>query len=134
MTKVLVGIAVAVVGLGLVPGAAAHGAPPVRDLDTRVLLDDDGPLGFGACVEGVCPGPTGQGLDLLALDVREASLLDGAPALVFRFVLQTEGDLAGKSLQLSLAAAGASKDFALTTTDGTAWTSTAFERVDPAVD
>ena len=92
------------------PTGQAHGAAPAREIDTRVLLDDDGLVGYGGCFEGNCPAAP-PGLDLLVLDVREAWLGD-EPAVVFRIVTQTEGTGAG-GLELSMAVGGATRTFAV---------------------
>ncbi len=109
MTKTLAALAaLAAAALALAPAAQAHGAAPAREIDARVLLDDDGAVEYGGCVEDVCPA-TPPGLDLLALDVREAWLGD-EPAIAFRIVTQSEGTGSGQLL-LSLTADGATREF-----------------------
>ena len=114
-----------------VPLASAHGAPAPRELDTRVLADDDGALGYGGCTEAGCnPATPPQGLDLLALDVREAWLGD-APALVARIVFQTEQpQQAGRGLVLSLVASGQTSTVTLASPDGATYASTQAARID----
>jgi hypothetical protein len=119
--------------LAIAAGTQAHGAPPVRELDTRVLTDDDGLVGYGGCVESQCAAPV-EGLDLLALDLREAAFPDGAPALVFRVLLQSDAPAAGAGVTLALAAGGAERTLDLATADGLAYTSTSFERVEGPFD
>lgn len=130
MTKALAVVALLALLVATLPGASAHGAPPVRPIDTRVVADDDGPLGFGGCLAGTCAAPTGAAADLLALDVREASFPDGSPALVFRFVLQSEEPPAGAALAMTFTAQGTAKTLSAATADGLAWTSADFDRVD----
>lgn len=85
--------------------AAGHGLPAPRSIDTRVLADEDGQLAFAGCVEGV--GCQFDGLDLLALDMREAANATGRPMVVFRITFQTEMDsFDGTTLTLSFKAGG----------------------------
>lgn len=118
MTKPSVAAALAFLALAAlalaVPAAQAHGAAPPREVDTRVLLDDDGGIGYGGCAgpaaeSGVPCASDHGGLDLLVLDVREAWLGD-EPAAVFRIVTQSEGDGSG-ALALSIGLAGAAREF-----------------------
>lgn len=111
------------------PAASAHGAPPVRGIDVRVLTDDDG-LGYGGCVEGACPPGSGGGLDLLALDVREAWLPGGEPAVAFRILFQSEEPAAGGSLALRVG----EREFRAETADGAAFVSAGFDRLDGPFD
>jgi hypothetical protein len=133
MTKaVLAALALAV---ALVPAASAHGAPPVREVDARVLLDDDGMVGYGGCVDGTCqPAIPPGGLDVLALDVREAFLADGSPAVVFRVIVQSEEPAAGASLVLHVDAPAGGKDLRLDTADGLSYTAAGFDRLDGPID
>src|SRR5688572_5860967 len=92
--------------IACVPAAMAHGAPAPREIDTRVLEDDDGGLAPGGCshdTEQACanPGNVG-GLDLLALDVRELATANGTPAVAFRVLFQ--GGTAGvaQAVEISL--------------------------------
>ncbi|MEA3191559.1 MAG: hypothetical protein QOD77_2141 [Thermoplasmata archaeon] len=101
------------------PAVQAHGAPVPRTIDTRVLADDDGALGFGGCVPEV--GCQADGIDLLALDVREAADALGRPMIAFRVIFQTELDsLAGTSFTLSFTAGGQAKTATVTLADGNA--------------
>jgi hypothetical protein len=118
--------------LALAPPAAAHGAPPVREVDARVLLDDDG-LGYGGCVEGACPPGAGGGLDLLALDVREA-WLGGQPAVVFRILFQSAEPAAGGGIVLAVEAPGGARQLRADTADGLAFVPTGFDRLDGPFD
>jgi hypothetical protein len=104
---VLLLAAAGLAGVAAAPGAAAHGAAPPREVDTRVLLDDDGLAGFGGCVEGSCPPEPHEGLDLLSLDARELRLPDGRPglALAVAFQWQAEG-VQGRSIRLQFVAGG----------------------------
>jgi opacity protein-like surface antigen len=123
MTKTSLAAVLALAVLCALPAAAAHGAPPVRGIDVRVLLDQDGTLGYG-----------GGGLDVLALDVREASFPDGAPAVVFRLVMQSEAPPAGQSLALTFTAGGKSHTLTAGTDDGAVFASPDFDRVDGPFD
>lgn len=101
--------AVVAIGLALaasLPGAAAHGAAGPREVDTRVLLDDDGLLAFGGCVEGSCPPEPHAGLDLLSLDARELRLADGRPAIAFAVAYQWEADAESRSIRMQFMAGG----------------------------
>lgn len=127
--------ALALAFLLALPPVQAHGAPPVREVDTRVLLDDDGLVAFGGCVEDQCqPASPPAGLDLLALDLREASFPDGAPAVVFRILVQSEEPAPGVTVAVSFQLAGAEKTLEVVTTDGLAYSSTTFDRVDGPFD
>jgi hypothetical protein len=129
------GLWIALALLGMASAVQAHGAPPVREVDTRVLLDDDGLVAYGGCVEGQCqPFAPAEGLDLLALDLREAAFPDGAPAIVFRVVVQSEAPVAGAGIAIALAAGGVERTFDLASADGLAFTSGSFERVDGPFD
>lgn len=125
-------LAAAFAALALVPAASGHGAPPVRDVDARVLLDDDGLVGYGGCLDGNCPAGA-EGLDVLALDVREA-WLEGEPAVVFRILVQWEAPAAGASLVLHVEAPGGAKDARIDTADGLAFQSSQFDRLDGPAD
>lgn len=127
-------VAALLLALALLPSAAAHGAPPVRDIDARVLLDDDGLVGYGGCLEGECVPGSEAGLDVLALDVREAYLPDGSPAVVFRLIVQSEAPVAGAALALHVGSPGGGKDFRADTADGLAFTSASFDRLDGPFD
>jgi hypothetical protein len=118
-----------------VPAVEAHGAPPVREVDTRVLLDDDGLASYGGCVEGQCqPVAPAEGLDLLALDAREAALPDGSPAIVLRVLVQSDAPRPGADVTVSFLAGGSEWSLQMTTEDGLAYTSSTFERVDGPFD
>lgn len=116
--------------MALAPGAQAHGAGEAREVDLRVLLDDDGGLGYGGCgpseQAGAACTPAPEGLDVLALDVREAWLGD-APAIAFRMVVQGEAGHAGRGLLLTLTANGTQRTFAVASPDGVGYTSTDFD-------
>lgn len=114
------------------PAALAHGAGEAREIDTRVLLDDDGAVAYGACAEGQC-AVGADGLDLLALDVREAWLGD-APALVLRVTYQTDGDPAGRGIDIDLMAGKSPITLSLASADGVTFTGSGFDRVDGPVD
>lgn len=115
------------------PPALAHGAPAARELDARVLLDDDGGLAYGGCIEVCNPVAPPEGLDVLALDVREAWLGD-APALVFRIVFQFEAVHDGRGFVLELTAQGTTQELVIDSPDGSLYTSTAFDRLVGPVD
>jgi hypothetical protein len=115
----------------LAPAATAHGAPTPRGIDTRVLHDDDGTVPYGGCVEGTCL--TEGGLDVLALDVREANFPDGAPAIVFRLITQTESPGAA-TITLTLTAGGSERTYTATTPDGQAFVPNGFTRLDGPFD
>lgn len=118
-----------------IPAVQAHGAPPVREVDARVLLDDDGLVAYGGCVEGQCqPAAPAEGLDLLALDAREASLPDGSPAIVLRVLVQSEAPAAGAGVTVSFLAGGSEWSLQAESADGLAYTSSTFDRVDGPFD
>lgn len=101
------GFALAVAAF-VAPSTLAHGAVEPREIDARVLFDDDGLLAFGGCVEGQCPpGDPHPGLDLLSLDAREGRLPDGQPVLMlsvaFQWLKEGEPD---RSVRLQFMAAG----------------------------
>jgi hypothetical protein len=126
---------VALVLLATTGQVQAHGAPPMREFDTRVLLDDDGLVSYGGCLEGQCqPAAPAEGFDLLALDLREAAFPDGSPAIVFRVLLQSEAPVAGGGIAIALAAGGVEQALDLATSDGLAFTSATFDRVDGPFD
>lgn len=107
------GVILALFVLALLPHGDAHGAPAVRGLDTRVLLDDDGETGYApdACAPepaNVCPLASGAA-DLLALDLREAATATGQHLIVFRLIFQTEQALNAQELTLHFDIAGAAK-------------------------
>lgn len=130
-----IGAGLALVALLAVPAAHAHGAPPVREVDVRVLLDDDGLVAYGGCVEGQCqPAAPPEGLDLLALDVREAALPDGSPAVVLRFVVQSDAPRPESSIEATVLAGGTEWSLAVATADGLAYSSSTFDRVDGPFD
>ena len=112
------------------PLAAAHGAGTPREVEVRVLLDDDGALGYGGCgpaqETGTACTPEPEGLDVLALDVREA-FLDDEPAIAFRMIVQSALVHDGRGLRLTLTAVGAQQVFAVASPDGIAYTSTDFD-------
>jgi hypothetical protein len=131
MTKSLLAAVGLVALLLAAPSALAHGAPGVRSIDTRLLLDDDGLLAYGGCIQVTCLAE--GGLDVLALDVREAHLPDGSPAIVFRMVQQSDAP-AGSTLTLRLTASGSESTFTAATADGTTYTGTGFDRLDGPFD
>ncbi|MFA5943902.1 MAG: hypothetical protein WC876_05495 [Candidatus Thermoplasmatota archaeon] len=125
----------AVVLLLTLPGAQAHGAPPLRDVDTRVLVDDDGLLAYGGCVEDQCqPAAPAEGLDLLALDLREAAFPDGGAAIVFRVIVQSEASAPAARLVIRFTAGGSEHVVEAATADGLAYTSATFDRIDGPFD
>lgn len=135
MTKAWVALAALGALLTALPIASAHGAPPVREVDTRVLLDDDGLVMYGGCVQGNCqPVAPSDGLDVLAVDVREAYLPDGFPAVVFRLIVQSEAPVPGSTLVLHVQGPAGAMDFTASTQDGTTWTSPSFDRLDGPFD
>lgn len=108
----------------MAPVAAAHGAVEPREIDTRILADgtDNGDYG----------GPQGVlnegGLDILSLDVYEATMPGTTePALVLRVIVQ-EGEPGSHTLTFDLDAGGA-KSYTLTTSDLTSYASTDFAAV-----
>lgn len=104
----------------LVPSALAHGAPPERSFESRLLHDcvDDyfGGDGFGSSNR--------DGYDIHSLDVREAWSQALGNHVVFRIILNGEGQT---TVTLSLKADGASKSYAWSGS-GTSWTGT-FDKV-----
>jgi hypothetical protein len=128
MTKTGVWHSAAACGLLLltfVPLAAGHGAPSPREIDDRLLLDKDGMLAYSMCIGTQCPR-AGQGLDVLALDVREAYLA-GAPALVFRLMTQTDASTAGRGLELRLTTPAKEWTFQASATASGAYSSESFD-------
>lgn len=119
------------------PGVAAHGAAAPREVDLRVLLDDDGGLGYGGCgpseETGTSCTPAPEGLDVLALDVREA-FLGAAPALAFRMVVQSAVVHDGRGLLLTMTANGTEHKLAIASPDGTNYTSPDFDRLEGPFD
>lgn len=97
--------ALAAVAAFALPTAQAHGAAEPREIDTRVLLDDDGLLGYGGCAAFVAGGCPSEGLDLVVVEAREAWLGD-EPALVLRIVFQTDSVHDGRGLRLAFTANG----------------------------
>lgn len=129
-------LAVATLALAAVP-AQAHGAAPAREVDTRVLFDDDGALGYGGCglaAEAGQPCVTSaEGFDLLVLDVREA-WLGAEPAIVFRIVVQSDNTVGDRGLGLSLTAGGVERSFAATSSDGVTFVSQDLDLLQGPVD
>lgn len=128
-------LAAVVVGLAAIalfaPAALAHGAPAAREIDTRILADDDGLTGYGpdSCSAApVCPFSNGA-LDLLALDVREAKDEAGAHVLWFRAIYQTDHVGIPAELHLTFTAAGAEHELEWSTADLATFTSTTFAKV-----
>lgn len=106
MTKTLAALAAVTCLLLATPAVQAHGAAAAREIDTRLLADDEGAIPYGGCAEGTClPGLEAEALDLVVLEVREA-YLNSAPALVFRIVYQTDDTHEGRSVDLIFTAAG----------------------------
>lgn len=98
------------IGLALLvaaPAATAHGAAPSRAIDTRILLDDDGSVGPGGCVDGQCPPNDAGGLDLLSIDGREAYTADGQPTIELRVAFQDFSSKTGQSVKITFKAGGA---------------------------
>lgn len=140
MTKAawLPGLALATVLLvQAVPGVHAHGAAAPREIDTRVLLDDDGLLGYGGCGVASASGapciPEPEGLDVLALEAREAWLA-GAPALVLRAVVQSETVHDGRGLRMAFTAGGNEHVLVIDSADGLTYTSSDVDRLDGPFD
>lgn len=123
MTKALAALAAVVLLLLAAPAVTAHGAAAAREIDTRLLADDEGSIPYGGCfnveVEVVCaPGLEAEGLDLVVLEVREA-FIGAEPAVVFRIIFQTDDAHAGRTIELMFNAGG--KDHAYSfATDGAA--------------
>ncbi len=89
------------------PAATAHGAAEPREIDTRILADDDGASGYGICVEGQCaPGSSPQGWDIIVLEGREAALPSGEPVLILRTVFQSPDVQDGRSIAITFKAGG----------------------------
>ncbi len=121
----------AALALCSLPIVAAHGAAPTREIDTRVLQDDDGTAGYTPDTCAPVPGcPFASGApDLLALDLREASTADGQPVLWFRAAYQTEVPAGPKAIHITLTAAGKAHELDFTSADGVAFTSGTFAKV-----
>ena len=106
----------------LAPLASAHGAPEAREIDERVLADGSTNGDYGAS------GSLDEGgLDVLALDVHEATL-DGAPALVFRVIVQG-GDAAASHTLTFTFAAGGDRVYTMQSDDLATWTSSDFAAI-----
>jgi MYXO-CTERM domain-containing protein len=130
MTKPALAVCALLVAALLAPGAASHGAAGAREVDTRVLLDEDGALGFAGCTEAGCaPGLDSGALDLLALDLREFRDANGTALLAFRTTVQAEAaQQAGRSIFLSFTLGGQPKALTLKG-DGLAYASSDVDRV-----
>lgn len=115
------------------PSVQGHGAASPREIDTRLLLDDDGLLEYGGCglagLAGLPCTPTPEGLDLLTLEVREA-WLTGQPALVWRITFHEHMVHDGRSLKLEFQANGTPQVLAVAGGDGTRYTSKDVDRLD----
>lgn len=113
------------------PTALAHGAADPREVDARVLFDDDGLLEFGGCVEGGCPpGEPHPGLDLLSLDAREGRLPDGRPALMLSVAFQWLRDgVPDRSIRLQFMAGDQQQVVTILGADGAAPTVAGAERI-----
>lgn len=131
MTKTALAVGLLAAIALLAPGASAHGAAAEREVDTRVLADQDGLLGYAGCLEGLCLPPEGLGagaLDLLALDVRELSDANGTALLAFRTIAQANVEQqAGRSLSISFTVGGQAKTLTLTG-DGLTYASSDVDR------
>jgi len=114
--------------IACVPAAMAHGAPEGREIDTRVLEDDDGGLAPGGCshdTEQACANPQNLGgLDLLALDVREMHTANGTPAASFRVLFQGGNAGVAQTVSISLTAGGAAQTLTFTGNTGGPYNST----------
>ncbi|MFO1535520.1 MAG: hypothetical protein ABR586_07650 [Thermoplasmatota archaeon] len=131
MTKPALAVVTLLAAALLGPNAAAHGAAGAREVDTRVLLDEDGALGFAGCTEAGCaPGGLDSGaLDPLALDLRELRDANGTALLAFRTTAQAEvAQQAGRSVVLSFTLGGQPKALTLKG-DGLAYASSDVDRV-----
>lgn len=113
------------------PTALAHGAADPREIDARVLFDDDGLLAFGGCVEGGCPpGEPHPGLDLLSLDAREGRLPDGRPALMLALAFQAlRDDVPDRSIRLQFMAGDQQQVVTILGADTAAPTAAGAERI-----
>ena len=118
MTKALAAVASVVFLLLAAPLATAHGAAPPREIDTRILADDDGLVGFGGCFEGQCPPAGGavDGVDIVLLDAREAWLPSGDPVVIFHMVYQTADEDEGRTVALAFSAGGKEHTYSFETT------------------
>lgn len=104
----------------LLPVVAGHGAPPERSFESRLLHD---------CVDDYFGGDDGfgsnrDGYDIHTLDVREAWSSALGDHMVFRIILNGEGQ---STITLSLTADGAAKSYTWTGS-GTSWTGS-FDKV-----
>lgn len=134
MTKSLLGPGAALaVLIALATPAQGHGAAAPREIDARLLLDDDGLLGFGGCglaeLAALPCTPQPEGLDLLTLEVREAWLAE-QPALVWRMTFYQHVVHDGRGLHLSFAVNDTSHALVVSGGDGTLYSSTDFARID----
>lgn len=105
--------------------AGAHGPPPLRDQDQRLLADHNDDCG-GDSAAGLanCRGTH----DLVGLDVREAHDATLGDVVIFRLLLNG-GDTGQLKDTLTFKAGSASKTFELTTSNNQAFTGTGFDRV-----
>jgi MYXO-CTERM domain-containing protein len=88
--------------IAAVPAASAHGAPGVREIDERILIDGTAPNGtdYGAFPEQA-PLFYEGGHDLLVLDIREArNSTTGEPILLFRLINQGGDPARGELLDI----------------------------------
>jgi hypothetical protein len=114
------------------PAATAHGASAPREVDARILQDDDGLTGYtpGTCAADVpgCP-VSGGAPDLLSLDAREARDELGRPVVWFRVVYQTDQPALLRAVHLTFTAKGAEKEFDWSSADGVHFTTGTFARI-----
>lgn len=134
MTKTAALLAAACFLLLATPAAMAHGAAEPREIDTRILADDDGPSGYGICVEGQCaPGSSPQGWDIVVLEGREAALPTGEPVLVLRAVYQAADVQDGRSIAITFKAGGKDQTYGFDAA-GPGVTTTTFDAIVGPVD
>jgi len=111
----------------LAPQAVAHGAPPPREIDLRLLTDTTDQGDYGTAAPLLYEG----GHDLLALDLREGYAAElGEAVLVVRLINQAGDPTQGPLREVFMFDfGGVTHTFDFLTTDNVAYTSTTFERV-----
>lgn len=134
MTKTAVAVATACFLLLATPTAMAHGAAEPREIDTRILADDDGLSGYGICFEGQCvPGSSPQGWDIVVLEGREAALATGEPVLILRTVVQAADVQDGRGIDITFKAGGKDHTFGFVAA-GAGVTTTTFDAIEGPMD
>lgn len=109
--------------LALATPATAHGPPPIRDQDTRLLADHNDDCGDDGGSISNCNGSH----DLVALDIREGHDAKLGDIVYFRFALN-HGTGSLRDV-LTVKVNGATKTFEIRTTDNQKFETTGFDSV-----